>query len=120
MAPAPRPAVPLESVYTDEDGQGVHEECHVLNLHSKQVSIGRKFFADFETCASQEIQRKAKRPDCLCLWTSLLNLIVRKSSVGTDDHSRETGQRLLRLRERSGFPDCGSVPQAADGRRVTP
>jgi hypothetical protein len=49
-----------------------------------------------------------------------LNLIVRKSSVGTDDHSRETGQRLLRLRERSGFPDCGSVPQAADGRRVTP
>jgi hypothetical protein len=45
-------AVPLESAYTDEDGQGVHEECYVLNLHSKQVSIGRKFFADFGTCAT--------------------------------------------------------------------
>ena len=45
-------AVPLENAYTDEDGQGVHEECYVLNLHSKQVSIGRKFFANFGTCAT--------------------------------------------------------------------
>jgi hypothetical protein len=45
-------AVPPESAYTDEDGQGVHEECYVLNLHTKQVSIGREFFADFGTCAT--------------------------------------------------------------------
>ena len=45
-------AVPLESAYTDEDGQGVHEECYVLKLHSKKVSIGRKFFTDFGTCAT--------------------------------------------------------------------
>jgi hypothetical protein len=45
-------SVPLESAYTDEDGQGVHEECYVFKLHSKQVSIGRKFFADFGTFAT--------------------------------------------------------------------
>jgi hypothetical protein len=47
-----RKAVPLESAITDEDGQGVHEECYVLKLHSKQVSIGQKFFADFGSCAT--------------------------------------------------------------------
>jgi hypothetical protein len=45
-------AVPLESAYTDEDGQGVHEECYIFKLHSKHVSIGRKFFADIGTCAT--------------------------------------------------------------------
>jgi hypothetical protein len=33
---------------------------------------------------SQQIQRKAQRPDRLRLWNSLLNLIVRKSSVWTN------------------------------------
>ena len=42
--------------------------------------IGNRFYE----AISQQIQRKAKRPDRLRLWNSLLNLIVRKSSVGTN------------------------------------
>ena len=33
---------------------------------------------------SQHTQRKAKRPDVFCLWNSLLNFLVGKSSVGTN------------------------------------
>ena len=36
-----------------------------------------------ETIA-QQIQRKAKRPDRFCLGNSLLNLVIRKSSVGAN------------------------------------
>jgi hypothetical protein len=38
----------------------------------------------FDKAISQQAQRKAKRPDGLTLWNSLLNLLVGKSSVGTN------------------------------------
>ena len=50
--PICKKAVPLEAANTDEDGQGVHEECYLLKLHSKQVSMVQRFSAKFETCAT--------------------------------------------------------------------
>jgi membrane-associated HD superfamily phosphohydrolase len=38
----------------------------------------------FDEAISQQTQRKAKRPDVFCLWNSLLNFLVGKSSVGTN------------------------------------
>ena len=49
--PICKKAVPLEAATTDEDGQGVHEECYLLKLQSKQVAMVQRFSADFETCA---------------------------------------------------------------------
>ncbi len=63
---------------------------------------------------SQQIQRKAKRPDRLCLRNLLLNLIVRKSSVGTDstiiherpvrDYFGSVSDRDFRIAEVSLWP----------------
>lgn len=50
--PICKKAVPLEAANTDEDGQGVHEECYLLKLHSKQVSMVQRFSAKFATCAT--------------------------------------------------------------------
>ena len=71
---------------------------------------------------AQQIQRKAKRADRLCVRYALLNFLVRKSGVGANGaviHERAAGDYFGAVSD-GDFRIDGSVRPAPYGRRAIP